>query len=71
MIVSVHLSTQDYKIAKAYAKKHNLSLDIAMKNAFFEKVEDEYDIAVADSKISEYSKNPKTYTLNNIKKDLD
>ena len=35
-----------------------------------EELEDEYDVALADAALRKYKKNPKTYTLEEIKKDI-
>lgn len=38
----------------AYAKLHALSIGEAFKRALFEKIEDEYDVAVADDAYQDY-----------------
>ena len=48
-----------------------MSLNKAIKKAFFEKIEDEYDIAITDAALREYEKNPKTYTLQELTKELN
>ena len=71
MIVSIKMTKKEKEIAEAYANKHGLSLEEAIKEVFFEKVEDEYDIALADKALKEYEKDPKTYTLEEMKELLD
>ena len=44
-----------------------MSLSMAIKQSFFEKVEDESDIAIAESALKEYEKNPKTYSLDEMR----
>ena len=61
-------------IKKSYDKKtvlNGISLSEAIKRAFFEKIEDEYDIAIAEAALKEYEKNPKTYTLAELMRELD
>lgn len=70
-MIKIYLTKEEKKIAKAYAKKRGLSLSDSMKNAFFEKVEEEYDIALADSALMEYERNLKTYSHEEIKKKLE
>ena len=41
------------------------------KQALFERIEDEYDIAIADEAYHEYLKNPKTYTHSEARELLD
>ena len=54
MAFSIKLTDEEEKLAKSYAKRHSLSLDEAFKQALFEKIEDEYDIAMADKAYKEY-----------------
>ena len=70
MVVSIRMTAEEKKLADAYAKINGLSLSEAIKRAYFEKIEDEYDIALADEALREYEKNPKTYTHDEIKKML-
>ncbi len=71
MVVSIRLSDEEKQIATNYARKSGLALNEAMKRVFFEKIEDEYDIALADASLKEYEKNPKTYSLDELSKELD
>ncbi len=54
MEFSIKLTNEEEKLAKSYAKRHSLSLDEAFKQALFEKIEDEYDIAMADKAYKDY-----------------
>ena len=54
MIFSIQLNEEEKALADSYAKLHSLSLGEAFKKALFEKIEDEYDIAVADEAYKEY-----------------
>ena len=58
------------EIAEEYARHIGMSLSEAMKRIYFEKIEEEYDIALADAAMREYEKNPKTYTLEELMKEL-
>ena len=71
MVISIRMTKEEKQLADAYAKIHGMSLSEAIKRAFFEKIEDEYDVAVADAAMREHEKNPKTYTHDEIKKMLD
>ena len=71
MIIHIKLNKEDKRIVKKYAKLNNFSPDVLMKNAFFEKVEDEYDIALANNILKDYKDNPKAYSLEEIKKMLE
>lgn len=62
MAFSIRLSDEEKRLADSYAKIHSLSLGEAFKRALFEKIEDEYDIAIADEAYSEYIKDGKKST---------
>ena len=70
MTISVRLSDKDTELIKAYAKMNNISLSDLVRNAVLEKIEDEYDLECYKKAIEEYKKNPKTYTLDEVEKEL-
>ena len=70
MVISIRMTEEEKKLADAYAKLNGMSLSEAIKCAYFEKIEDEYDIALADMALREYEKNPKTYSHEEVKKML-
>ena len=53
MAFSIRLTEQEKKIADSYARLHSISLGEAFKRALFEKIEDEYDIAVCEEALKE------------------
>ena len=67
MSFSIRRTTEEKLLAESYAKLHSLSLGEAFKKALFEKIEDEYDIVVADEAYKEYLKDPKTYSHEEVK----
>lgn len=56
MAFSIRLTEEERKIATSYAQMHSLSLGEAFKQALFERIEDEYDLAVADEAYKDYVK---------------
>ncbi len=48
MSFSIRLTEQEKKIVDSYARLHSISLGEAFKQALFEKIEEEYDLAVFD-----------------------
>ena len=70
MVISIRMTDEEKQLADAYAKLNGVSLSEAIKRAYFEKIEEEYDIALADAALREYEKNPKTYTLKELMKEL-
>lgn len=54
MAFSIRLTEHEKKLADSYARLHSVSLGEAFKQALFEKIEEEYDIAVYDEAYKEY-----------------
>ncbi len=71
MSFSIRLTANERSLAESYAKLHSMSLGDAFKKALFEKIEDEYDINVADEAYREYVSNPKTYSHDEVREMLD
>lgn len=71
MTISVRLNENDTKLIKTYAEMNGVSLSDLIRNAVLEKIEDEYDLDCYNKAMEEYKKNPKTYTLKEIKKELE
>ena len=46
MSYSIRFTDEERKLADSYAKLHGITLGEALKSALFEKIEDEYDIAL-------------------------
>lgn len=59
MSFSIRLSKEERDLAESYAKLHSMTLGEAFKNALFEKIEEEYDIALAEDAYDEYIKSGK------------
>lgn len=71
MAFSIRLTEAERAIANSYAKLHAVSLGEAFKNALFEKIEDEYDIAVAAEAYQDYVSNgKKSRPFSKLKKEL-
>lgn len=71
MTISVRLNDEDTELIKAYADMNNISLSDLIRNAILEKIENEYDLECYKKAMKEYKKNPKTYTMEEAKKELD
>ncbi len=59
MAFSIRLTEDERALAESYAKMHSYSLAEAFKKALFEKIEEEYDIAVYHAAYKEYEENGK------------
>ena len=54
MSFSMRLTDEERNLAESYARLHAMSLAEAFKRALFEKIEDEYDVAIAEEAYEEY-----------------
>ena len=68
MAFSIRLTDDEEKLARSYAALQGISMGEAFKQALFEKIEDEYDIAVANAAYKRYLEKPKTYSLDEVMK---
>ena len=72
MSFSIRLTDTERALTESYAKLHSLSLAEAFKRALFEKIEDEYDIALADEAYEEYLRSGKqARPIEDLWKELD
>lgn len=71
MVISIRMTDEERKLAESYAKLKGTTLSDSIKKAYFEKIEDEYDIALAKEALKEYEKDPKTYSLDEMKELLE
>ena len=70
MTISVRLNEEDAKLIKTYAELNKMTISELVRNAIMEQIEDEYDLECYYKAMEEYKKNPKTYTMDEVKKEL-
>ena len=69
---SIRLTDEERLLAESYAKLHSLSLGEVFKRALFEKIQDEYDITVAEDAYAEYiNSGKKSRPIGDLWKELD
>ena len=72
MSFSIRLTTEEKNLAESYARIHAISLGEAFKQALFEKIEDEYDLTVAQEAYDEYvNDGRKSKPVSELWKELD
>ena len=54
MSFSIRLTDEERALAESYARLHSYSMAEAFKRALFEKIEDEYDVALGQDAYREY-----------------
>ncbi len=71
MSFSIRMTDQEQKLANAYAKLHGISVGEAMKSAFFDRIEEEYDLNLAEIALKEFEENPVSFSVEEARKMLD
>ncbi len=71
MTISLRLNNSDSEIIKAYAEMKGLSISEFVRRAVLERIEDEFDLKAYESALSEYKKNPVTYSLDEVIKEIN
>lgn len=72
MAFSIRLTDEERKLADSYAKLHSMSIGEVFKRALFDKIEEEYDISVANKAYKEYVDNgKKSRPIEELWSDLD
>ncbi len=72
MSFSIRLTEQEKNLAESYARIHSISLGEAFKRALFEKIEEEYDLAVFDEAYKAYEESgKKSRPISELWKELD
>lgn len=70
MAISVRLNRDDELLIRKYAEINKISISDLMRQAVVEKIEDEYDLAAFNAAMTEYEKDPVTFSLDEAKKEL-
>ena len=70
MTISLRLSDQESELIKDYAKINNTTVSELIRKTVIEKIEDEIDLQAYEKAYNAYKKNPKTYTLDEVEKEL-
>ena len=70
MNVSVRLNDEDTKLIKAYADMYEITVSELIRKSVLERIEDEFDLKLYNEAIEEYKKNPVSYSLDEVEKEL-
>ena len=68
--LSVRLSDAEYKALQKYAKAKGVSMSKALRDSFFEMLEDQQDMEAFDKAYAKYLEDPKTYSMEEVKERL-
>ena len=70
MTISLRFSDEDIFLIKKYAELNKISVSDLIRQAVIERIEDEYDLEMFHTAMSEYENNPITYSLEDVEREL-
>ena len=69
-MTSVYFSERELALIKGVADVQNVTVPDFIRRAVLERIEDEYDLQDYKQALAECRANPKTYTLDEVEKEL-
>ncbi len=70
MTISLRLNDEDSLILKKFAELNKISVSELIRQTVLERIEDEYDLETFKKAMDDYRENPKTYSLDEVEKEL-
>lgn len=70
MSISIRLTSGELAAIKDYASAYGITVSECIRNAVLERIEDEYDLKAYEDAMDEYKKNPVSYSLDEVEKEL-
>ncbi|MBQ3682674.1 MAG: ribbon-helix-helix protein, CopG family [Succinimonas sp.] len=71
MTLSLRLSETDTDIIKAYAKMQGTTVSELIRRIVMDHIEEKFDLKEYEKAYAEYKKDPETFTLDDVIKELD
>lgn len=69
-IIQARLTGTEEKLVMQYVKVNNISVSDLIRKSVIEKIEDEIDLKLYEEAMADFKKNPVTYTLEEVKREL-
>ena len=70
MTISLRLNEEDSLLIKKYAQLNKMSVSDLIRQTVLERIEEDYDKELFAKALEEYKKNPVTYSLDEVEKEL-
>ena len=70
MTISLRLNDEDTVLFKNYAELNGITVSELLRQSVIERIEDEYDLNAYKEAMAEFKKNPVTYSLDEVEKEL-
>lgn len=71
MAISLRLNEADSMLFKKFAEMNGITISELIRSSVMERIEDEYDLKVYKKAMQEFKKNPVTYSLEEVEKELN
>ncbi len=70
MTISLRLNEEDSLLIKKYAQLNKMSVSDLIRQTVMERIEEDYDKELFAKALEEYKKDPVTYSLDEVEKEL-
>ena len=70
MTISLRLNDEDTVLFKKYAELNGITVSELLRQSLIHRIEDEYDLNAYKEAMAEFKKNPVTYSLDEVEKEL-
>ena len=70
MTISLRLNDEDTVLFKNYAELNGITVSELLRQSVIHRIEDEYDLNAYKEAMAEFKKNPVTYSLDEVEKEL-
>lgn len=70
MAISLRLNEEDAILFKKYAEINGITVSELVRQSVIERIENEYDLKAYEKAIQEYKKNPVTYSLDEVEREI-
>ena len=70
MAISLRLTEEETALIKAYAAMKNVSVSELIRQTMLDRIEEEYDLQAYEKAMKAFRRNPVTYSLDEVEKEL-
>ena len=71
MTISLRLNDEDSELIRAYAALNGITVSELIRRSVLERIENEYDLKAYEEAMAAYQKNPVTFSLEYVIKELE
>lgn len=68
--ISLRFNESDADLIRAYAAMNGMTVSDFARRAMLERIEDEFDLNIAETALAAYKSNPVTYSMDDVAKEL-